>query len=42
MPLDLSIIAFNGIPFALVFDQLLLVSDHQLRIVLRPSQTWAA
>jgi hypothetical protein len=38
----LSNLSFNGIPLALVIDQLLVLGGHQLGIVLRPSQTWAA
>jgi hypothetical protein len=38
----LSNLAFNGIPLALVIDKLLLLGGHQLRIILRPSQTRAA
>jgi len=38
----LSNLAFNGIPLALVIDELLLLGGYQLRIVLRPSQRRAA
>jgi len=34
-PLALSNLAFNGIPLALVIDELLLLCGHQLRIILR-------